>query len=200
MKFAVFASGHGTNLQAIIDAVKKGKIKAQLALVISDNPKAYALKRARKARIKSVFINPRVFTDRKSYDRQMLKYLRCEKIDFVVLAGFMRILSEGFVRRYQGKILNIHPALLPAFRGSEAIAEAFKYGVKVTGVTVHFVDVKVDSGPVIFQEAVGVKSDDTLATLAEEIHKVEHRIYPQAIDLFARGRLQIKGRKVLIRA
>jgi len=199
MKFAVFVSGNGTNLQAIINAVKKGTLKAQLALVLCDNFQAYALKRARKAKIKSVFINPKTYPDRKSYDREMLKYLKQEKIDFIVLAGFMRILSEEFVRKYQGKILNVHPSLLPAFRGGRAIADAFEYGVKVTGVTVHFVDVLVDHGPVILQEAVVVKPNDTLSTLEERIHKVEHQIYPRAIDLFARGRLRLKARKVLVR-
>ncbi len=199
MKFAVLVSGNGTNLQAIIDAVKKKKIRAQLALVICDNPQAYALQRARKAKIKLVFINPQAFADRKSYDREMVKYLKQEKIDFIVLAGFMRILSEEFVRKYQGKILNVHPSLLPAFRGGRAIADAFEYGVKVTGVTVHFVDALVDHGTVVLQQAVAVKPNDTLSTLEKRIHKVEHKIYPRAIDLFARGRLRIRARKVLVK-
>jgi len=198
MKFAVFVSGQGSNLQAIINAVQKGKIKAQLALVICDNPKAYALKRARQANITTVFINPQVFVDRKKYDGEMIKYLQREKIDFIVLAGFMRILSEEFVRKYKGKVLNIHPSLLPAFRGAHAIADAFEYGVKVTGVTVHFVDVQVDHGPVIVQEMVPVKSNDTLSALEKRIHQAEHKLYPKAIDLFARRRLKIRGRKVVM--
>lgn len=194
----MFVSGQGSNLQAIINAVQKGKIKAQLALVICDNPKAYALKRARQANITTVFINPQVFVDRKKYDGEMIKYLQREKIDFIVLAGFMRILSEEFVRKYKGKVLNIHPSLLPAFRGAHAIADAFEYGVKVTGVTVHFVDVQVDHGPVIVQEMVPVKSNDTLSALEKRIHQAEHKLYPKAIDLFARRRLKIRGRKVVM--
>lgn len=195
-RFAVFASGHGSNLQAIIDAVKRKKIKAQLALVFSDKPEAYALTRARKSGIKTLVIEPKVFLDRESFDREVIKNLREERIDFVVLAGFMRILSSVFISEYRHKILNIHPSILPAFKGGHAIREAFDYGAKLTGVTVHFVDEEVDHGPIILQEAVKIDPKDTLETLEAKIHKAEHKIYPVAIDLLARGKLKMMGRVV----
>ena len=198
MRFAVFASGNGTNLQAIIHAVKKGKIKARLALVVSDNPQAYALRRAQKAKVKSLIMSPKDFFHRDDFDSALLTSLRKEKIDFIVLAGYMRILSRGFVRSFRHKILNIHPALLPSFKGAHAIADAFHSSAKTTGVTVHFVDEKVDHGPIILQEAVEISPRDTLKTLEEKIHAIEHRLYPEAIDLFARRRLNITGRKVKI--
>lgn len=198
MRFAVLVSGRGTNLQAIIGALKKGKIKAKLALVLSDNPHACALKRAQKAKIKSLIINPKDFFDRVDADRALLASLRKEKIDFVVLAGYMRIVSATVVRHFRNKILNIHPALLPAFKGAHAIRDAFHAKAKTTGVTVHFIDEKVDNGPIILQEAVDITARDTLKTLEKKIHKVEHRLYPKAIDLFAREKLRVIGRKVKV--
>jgi len=196
MNFAVFVSGNGSNLQAIINTVKRGSIKANLKLVVCDNDKAYALKRAKKAKIKSVIVNPKKFSSREAFDKEVIKILRREKIDFIVLAGFMRILSTHFIRTYRNKIFNIHPALLPAFKGAHAIKDAFDYGVRITGVTVHFVDEKVDHGPIILQQPVAVNRKDTLATLEKKIHAIEHKIYPKAINLFVSGKLKIKGRKV----
>ena len=198
MNFAVFVSGNGTNLQAIINAIKKKVIKAHLALVVCDNSKAFALKRAQKANIKSVFVNPKAFADRVSFDKDLITHLKIEKIDFIVLAGFMRIFSPYFIKRYKNKILNIHPSLLPAFKGAHAIKDAFNYGSKVTGVTVHFVDEKVDHGPIIMQEMLVISPKDTLRKLEERIHKIEHKLYPKVIDLYVRGKLRVKGRKVLI--
>ena len=198
MNFAVFASGRGTNLQAIMGAIQKGRIKARLALVVSDNPRAYALRRAQKAKIKSVIVNPKYFLDKRSFDKALVARLTEEKIDFIVLAGYMRILSPFFVRRFQHRILNIHPALLPFFKGAHAIQDAFECRAKVTGVTVHFVDQKIDHGPIILQESLPINPKDSLASLEKKIHALEHRIYPKAIDLFARGRLKISGRKVRI--
>ena len=168
MNFAVFVSGNGSNLQAIINAVQSKKIKANLSLVVSDNKKAYALKRAQKAKIKSVIIDPRKHPNRKSFDREVLKNLKKENIHFLVLAGFMRILSPVLTSAYRNKILNIHPALLPAFKGAHAIKDAFDYGVKVTGVTVHFVDAKVDHGPIILQKAAAVYPKDSAASLEKK--------------------------------
>ncbi|HOW35514.1 MAG TPA: phosphoribosylglycinamide formyltransferase [Candidatus Omnitrophota bacterium] len=199
MNFAVFASGNGSNLQAIINAVKKGRVRANLKLVVSDNPSAYALKRAKKANIRSIVVEPIGFPDRESFDREIIKRLEQEQIDFIVLAGFMRILSPVFIRKYPHKILNIHPAILPAFKGAHAIKDAFEYGVKVTGVTVHFIDEKVDHGPIILQELVKVSPRGTLASLEKKIHAIEHKIYPKAVDLFARGCIKIHGRTVKIR-
>lgn len=199
MNFAVLASGNGSNLQAIIQAVKAKTIKAHLALVVSDRADAFALERARKAKIPTAVVNPNNFPDRESFDRMLVEQLRASRIDFVVLAGFMRILSPLFVQAFPNKILNIHPALLPAFKGAHAIKDAFEYGVKTTGVTVHFVDEKVDNGAVIVQEPVGILPKDTLAKLERRIHAVEHRIYPKAIAAFAAGKLIVRGRSVAVR-
>lgn len=198
MRFAVFASGFGSNLQAIINAVKKGKIKAELALVVSDNSKAYAIERAQKAKIPYIVINPRECSSPNVFDRRVLKHLYEHKIDFIVLAGFMRILGRYFITAYQNKILNIHPALLPAFKGAHSIDDAFNYGVRVSGVTVHLVDEKIDHGPIILQEAVSITPNDTKETFEKKIHRVEYKLYPKAINLFVRGRLKITGRKVVV--
>lgn len=199
LRFAVFISGSGTNLQAIIDAVKAGEIKgAELALVVSSNKKAYGLRRAEEAGIKTVVFDPKAYTNRQSVDRDIVIRLAQERIDFLVLAGYMRLLTPYFVKKFHRKILNIHPSLLPSFKGVAGIKDAFTYGCKTTGVTVHFVDEKMDHGPIILQDAVKIAENDTLETLEEKVHKLEHRLYPKAIALFAEGRLKIKGRKVEI--
>ncbi|MBU2540460.1 MAG: phosphoribosylglycinamide formyltransferase [Candidatus Omnitrophica bacterium] len=198
MKIAVFASGRGTNLAAIIKAKKKGIINAEISLVVSDNKKALALKKAQRAGIKAVFIDPLRFLSKQEFEAEIIKALEAEGIDLIALAGFMRILSTDFVIRFKNKIINIHPAILPSFKGAHGINEAFDYGVKVTGVTVHFVDEAMDHGPIILQKAVSVDEKDTLETLESKIHKVEHKIYPEAIRLFVEGRLRIEGRKVYI--
>ena len=198
MRFAIFASGHGGNVQAIINAVRKKKIKADLNLVFSDKANAFALKRAQKAKIPTLHLNPKDYAGREDFDRAVLAYLKEHGIDFIVLAGYMRLLSGHFIRQYQDRILNVHPALLPAFKGAQGIRDAFDYGVKVTGVTVHFVVEAMDSGAIILQEAVNVGPKDTLESLESKIHAIEHRIYPQAIGLFACGKLNIKGQKVFL--
>ena len=199
MNFAVLVSGNGSNLEAIIKAVKARKIKANLAVVISDKADAFALVRARKAKIPTVVINPKDFPDRESFDRALVDHLRRASVDFVVLAGFMRILSAHVIKAYPNKIINIHPALLPAFKGAHAVKDAFEFGVKTTGVTVHFVDEQVDNGAIILQEAVIIQPKDTLEKLEQKIHRAEHKIYPQAIHLFATGKLKIEGRSVKVR-
>lgn len=186
-RFAVFASGNGSNLQAIIEALKKKKIAANLAVVISDNKDAFALTRALKAGIPTVTVDPKAFKDRVAMDKAMIKELKDFNVEFVVLAGYMRILSAHFVRTFRHKVLNIHPSLLPSFKGAHAIRDAFAAGVNATGVTVHFVDEKVDHGPIIAQEALPIRKTDTLETLEARIHKLEHRMYPVVIDRFARG-------------
>lgn len=194
MNFAVLVSGNGSNLQAIIEAEKAKRINAKLVLVVSDRQEAYALVRARNAGIPEVFINPKDFPDRASFDKAVLAKLKESSVDFVVLAGFMRILTTAFIEAFPNKIINIHPSLLPAFKGAHAIKDAFHYGVKVTGVTVHLVDEKVDNGEIIAQEAVGILPEDTLQTLETKIHAVEHKLYPEIISLFAQGKLKI-GRR-----
>ncbi len=198
MNIAIFCSGFGSNLQAIIKAIRKGKIKANLALVLSDNKDAPALKRAKRAKIKTVFLDPKLFQGREDFDREVIKNLEQEKIGLIVLAGFMRIISPVLINRYPNKILNIHPALLPSFKGTHSIKEAFEYGSKITGVTVHFVDEKMDHGPIIIQGAVKVEDSDTLESLEAKIHKLEHKFYPEAIRLFTEGRLKIEDRRVKI--
>ena len=199
MKFAVFASGNGGNLQAIIAAVRVGKIRASLHLVVSDRKDAYALVRARKAKVPTLCLDPKDFKDRETFDRAVVARLKEEGIDFIVLAGYMRLFSPYFIRQYPNKIINIHPALLPAFKGTHGIRDAFQYGVKTTGATVHFVVEEMDAGAIIAQEAVAVSPKDTEASLAQKIHRIEHRIYPKAVDLFARGKLKLSGRKVTVK-
>jgi len=198
MNFAVLASGRGGNLEAIIKAIKAGKIEAHLKVVISDKKEAYALEHARQAGVPGIYFDPKDFQDRESFDRAIIGRLLEFKIDFVVLAGYMRLLSSHFIHQYRDKILNIHPSLLPSFKGMHAIKDAFDYGTKVTGPTVHFVNEDMDGGPIILQEPVRVDPHDNVSSLEEKIHQAEHRIYPQAIDLYARGRLKIEGRNVKI--
>lgn len=198
MNIAVFASGRGTNFAAIIRGVKKGKIKSNLSLLVCDNPKAGALGRAKRAGIKVALVKREDFLSKRDFENKIIEHLQEQKIDLIVLAGFMRLLSLEFVQRYKNRILNIHPALLPSFKGVHGIEDAFRYGVKVTGVTVHFVDEKMDHGPIVLQEAVKIKEDDTLESLEAKIHKIEHKIYPQAIKLFVEGKLRTEDRKIKV--
>jgi len=198
MNIAVFASGRGTNFAAIARAVKSGRVKANLSLLVSDNPGAPVLAKAKRAGVKIALIKREDFTSRQEFEREIIRRLEENKIDLVVLAGFMRVLGSGLINSYRNKIINIHPALLPSFKGSEGIKDAFEYGVKVTGVTVHFVDEQMDHGPIILQAAVKIEEDDTLKTLEAKIHKVEHKLYPQALRLFLEGKLKAEARKVKI--
>jgi phosphoribosylglycinamide formyltransferase-1 len=195
---AVFASGRGSNFNVIAKNVASGAIKARLALLLCDQPKAGVIKKANRAKVKVVLIRRENFSSKAEFEGEIIKSLKREKIDLIVLAGFMRILSASFVRRYKGRIVNIHPSLLPSFKGEHGIKDAFAYGVKITGVTVHFVDEEMDHGPVILQKEVIIGKNDTLRTLEEKIHKVEHQIYPEAIKLFIAGRLKLSGRKVRV--
>ena len=198
MNIAVLASGRGSNFSAIAEAVKKGKIKARLSLLVSDNPSAPVILKALRAQVKAVIIAREDYSNRADFENEIIRLLKKEKIGLVVLAGFMRVLSPDFVRNFKNKIINIHPALLPAFKGAHAILDAFFYGAKVTGVTVHFVDEKMDHGPIILQQALVIKGSDTLKSLEKKIHKIEHLLYPEAINIFVKGKLVIKGRKVRI--
>lgn len=201
MRIAVLASGSGTNLQAIIDKLHKNpNIDIEIAVVISDNRKAYALERARRAGIPAVFVDMKKFPSREAFDDEIDRILESYGVELVVLAGYMKVLQPKFVRKWRNKILNIHPALLPSFPGMHAVKQAIDYGVKVTGVTIHFVDEGVDTGPVIAQEPVRVRDDDTEETLLERIHQVEHRLYPEIIKLYAEGKIEVEGRKVRIKS
>jgi len=197
-RIAVFASGFGSNLQALIDYNNKHGLNGDIVLVFSNNKDAFALERAKKNKIKAVFMDPARYSSREQYDSEIIEMLEEEKIDLVVLAGYMFLLSQEFVHRFKNKILNIHPALLPSFKGTHGIKDAYRYGVKVTGVTVHFVDEGLDSGPIILQEAVDIDPDDSVEELEEKIHKVEHKIYPEAVKYFCEDRLEIDGRMVKI--
>jgi len=199
MNIAVLVSGNGTNLQAIIDTVKSGYIKATIALVISDNKQAYALERAKKAGIETLFLDPKVFNSREDFDKEIIKNLKSRNIELICLAGYMRVLTPYFVREYKNRIINIHPALLPSFKGVNGVKDALDWGVKITGPTVHFVTEKVDSGPIIAQTAIEVKDDDTEDALRGRIHKEEHKIYPKAVKDFAEGKLEIRGGRVVHR-
>jgi len=196
---AIFASGRGSNFIALAKAVKTGRLKkANLALLVSDNPHAPVVFKAKKLKVKTALVRPDIFSSVEAFEQRIIKHLKKNRIGLIVLAGFMRILSPRFVRAYKNRIINIHPSLLPSFRGACGIKDAFDYGVKVTGVTVHFVDDKMDHGPIIRQREIRVAEKDTLESLEEKIHKVEHKLYPEAVGLFIRRKLRIRGRKVLI--
>ena len=199
VNIGVLVSGSGTNLQAIIEAIEAGKIKGKICIVISDNPDAYALKRANKHNIETQYINYKEFNDREEYDKIIVSALKERDCDLVVLAGYLKILTPYFINAYKNKIMNIHPALLPSFPGLHVQKKAIDHGVKVSGCTVHFVDEGLDSGPIIIQRAVEVKKDDTEETLTKRILKEEHQIYPRAVQLFAQERLTINGRRVIIK-
>jgi len=194
MRVAVFASGSGTNLQAIIDADIQ---TIEIAVVFTNNPDAYAIERAKKHNIQVEIIDHKNYKTREEYEKHIIEVLDPYKLNLIVLAGFMRILSTVFVRAYKNKIVNIHPALLPSFPGINAGRQALEYGVKYTGVTVHFVDEGVDTGPIILQSVVEIKDEDTEDTLLEKIHEVEHRIYPKAIELISSGEIEVIGRRVI---
>ena len=186
-KLAVLASGNGSNLQAIMDEIRAGSIPADLDVVVSNRRKAFALERAARGGIETRVFPPRSFATREEYDDAIADFLTGRGVDLVVLAGYMRILSPGFVRCFFGRLINIHPALLPRYPGLNAIERAFEAGDQTVGVTVHFVDEGVDSGPIILQEELPVRPDDTLETLTERVHALEHRLYPEAIRRFIRG-------------
>ena len=198
LKLGVLASGGGTNLQSIIDQCQQQQIDAEIVLVLCNNPDAGALQRAEKAGLPQTCINHRDFADRQSFDQAVVARLKEAGVELVVLAGFMRIISEAFVDAFPQRIINIHPALLPAFPGLHVQKKAIEYGARFSGCTVHFVDTGVDTGPIITQAVVPILDDDTEDSLAARILQQEHKIYPKAIQLIAEGRVQIEGRRVRI--
>jgi phosphoribosylglycinamide formyltransferase-1 len=198
LRIGVLASGRGSNLQAIIDAIEAGKLDCRLAVVVSDRADAQALERARKHGTEAVFMDPKAHPTREAFDQAILGVLAEQRVELVCLAGYMRVLSPTFVRALPGLIMNIHPALLPAFPGLHAQRQALQYGVKVSGATVHFVNEGVDTGPIICQAAVPVREDDTEETLAARIIEQEHQLYPRAIRLYAEGRLEVRGLRVYV--
>lgn len=194
-RVAVLASGSGTNLQALLD---DPVVRPCIALVMSDREGAQALKRARDAGVRAVFVDPAPSPDRDAYGRILLDQLQAERIEHVVLAGFMRILSGEVVRAFDGHMLNVHPSLLPAFPGARAVPDALAWGARLSGVTVHLVDEEVDHGPIVAQEAVPVLPDDDEDTLHARIQEAEHRLYPRAVRWLIEGRLKVEDRRVHI--
>jgi phosphoribosylglycinamide formyltransferase-1 len=194
----VLVSGRGSNLQAIVDAIGAGRLHAKIGIVISDNPQAPALKRIAGFDIPTAVIERSRFSDKQQFEQAFIEELNLHHVDLVVLAGFMRILSPYFITAFQGRIMNIHPSLLPSFPGLHPQEQALQHGVKLSGCTVHFVDEGTDSGPIILQEAVPVLDTDNAEELAERILHVEHVLYPRAINLFCEDRLLIEGRRVKI--
>lgn len=193
---AILASGTGSNFAAIAAAVKKNRLRCHLKLLVCDTPGAGVLAKAAAAKVPAMLVRRQDFPDKTRFETAIINRLKREHIDLVVLAGYMRMLSPAFVKAFAGRIINIHPALLPSFKGMHAIEDALAYGAKVTGVTVHFVDEEMDHGPIILQQAVEIKNKDTAASLAQRVHAVEHLLYPKAIALFCAGKLKQKGRKV----
>ena len=199
INLGVLVSGSGSNLQAIIDNIESGKLDAIIRVVISNVPGVRALKRAKNHNIPTVVIDHENFSTREEFDREAVAVLKSYSIDLVIMAGFMKILTPVFLRAFSGKIMNIHPALLPSFQGLHVQQKAFDYGVKFSGCTVHFADEGVDTGPIIIQAVVPVYDGDTADNLQQRILKEEHRIYSQAIQFSAEGRLEIDGRRVRIK-
>lgn len=195
----ILASGRGSNLQSIMDAIDKGRMQAAVGVVITDKPEAKALERARLAGIPAVCVDRKKCASKEAFEQALVAQLRAHDVTLVILAGFMRILSPYFVREFKDHIMNIHPSLLPAFGGAHAHRDVLAYGVKVSGCTIHFVDEGMDSGPIILQDTVPVLADDTEETLAARVLEKEHSLYPRAIELYVKGSLAVQGRHVVIK-
>ena len=194
MNLAIFASGNGSNFAALVKAVKEKKIKAKLVVLVSDKPEAFVIKRAQKERITVILVKREDFASRIDFETAIIQRLKNYRIDLIALAGFMRMLSPDFVKLYCNRIINIHPSLLPAFKGAHAIKDALNAKVGFTGVTVHFVDQEMDHGPLILQKQIKIKRAETLSSLEKRIHVLEHKLYPQAIKLFLDGKIRkVKG-------
>jgi phosphoribosylglycinamide formyltransferase-1 len=200
MKIAVLASGSGTNLQALIDQLHQDKNSGvEIAVVISDRRKAYALTRAKEAGIPAHVVRVRDFPNRDAFDAEISKILEGCEVELIVLAGFMKLFQPAFVRKYHNRIINIHPSLLPAFPGAHPVQDTIAYGVKISGVSVFFIDEGVDAGPIIAQVSVPVFDNDDEESLLKRIHIEEHKLYPQVVRWYAEGKLDIVGRKVLVK-
>ena len=197
LMLAVLVSGRGSNLQAIIDNIENDDLPAKISLVISNFENAFALERARRHGIECLFLNPKSYPDRNHYEEALVEKIQSKSVDLVCLAGFMRILSKYFIDAFSGRIINIHPSLLPAFPGLNVQKQALEHGSRFSGCTVHYVNEEVDAGPIILQAVVPIYDEDNEASLSERILEQEHTIYPEAIRLIAEGRLTISGRRVL---
>jgi len=194
---AILISGRGSNLQAIIDAITDGRLAARIAVVISNRPDAAGLDRAARAGIETLVVPHKGYADRADYDRRLAYELKTRGVELVCLAGFMRLLGPAFIDQFPNAVLNIHPSLLPAFPGLDAQRQAFDHGVKIAGATVHLVTAELDAGPIVAQDAITVRDEDTVESLAARILELEHRLYPAAIDRLCRGRWVVAGRRVV---
>ena len=199
LKIAVFASGSGSNFQALTEAVRQTGIPAEVALLVCDKPAARVVQRAEALGVQTFLFRPKDYPSREDYEQEIVRRLEAEGVGLIVLAGYMRLITDVIVKPYYGKMINIHPALLPSFPGVGAIRQALEHGVKLTGVTVHFVDGGMDSGPIIAQRAVEVREGDTEETLGDRIHAVEHELLPQAVRWIAEDRVTLSDRKVSVR-
>jgi phosphoribosylglycinamide formyltransferase-1 len=201
LKLAIFGSGSGTNCQAIIDAVEAGTLDAEIKCILSDVKDATMLERARKHNIPAVWIDCAPFKTKLDGEgeQHVLKILEEHDVDFIALAGFMRIIKDGLLNAYAGRIINIHPSLLPSFPGLDGGKQAFEYGVKFTGCTVHFVDAGVDTGAIINQKIVAIENEDTLETMMQKLHAQEHIAYPEALQWIAEGRIKFDGRRITLK-
>lgn len=200
LRLAVFASGNGSNFQAIVDAVQDGRLHAEVALLVCDKPQAKVLERARQAGVPVFVFEAKQYARREDYEVEIVRQLEASGVELIVLAGYMRLITSVLVEPWYGRMINIHPALLPAFPGVNGIGQALAYGVKVTGVTVHFVDGGMDSGPIIAQTAVVVRDDDTAESLAVRMHAAEHELLVGVLAAFSERRVLLEGRKVSVRA
>lgn len=198
-RIAVFLSGRGTNFRALHEAIRAGKIDAEIVLVLSNKEDAPGLQSARERNLEALYINPKLFPNREDYDQAIVTELRRREVDLVCLAGYMRILTPVLCREFRNRIMNIHPALLPSFPGLHVQQKALDWGVKFSGATVHFVAEEVDMGPIILQAVVPVLQDDTEETLSARILQEEHKIYPESVRLFFEGKLEVRGRRVFVR-
>lgn len=201
LRIGILASTKGTDMQAIIDAIKSKRLNAMISIVVSNKESAFVLERARSSNIRAIFIDA-AGKEREEYDKEVAKELDKNKVDLVLLIGYMRLLSPWFVRRYKNKIINIHPSLLPAFAGgmgNDVHKKVLEHGCRITGCTLHFVDESVDSGPIIMQKAVEISGNETIDSLKEKVQKAEQEIILKAIDLFDKGRIKIEGRKAIIK-
>ncbi|AHV95556.1 phosphoribosylglycinamide formyltransferase [Paenibacillus sabinae] len=199
-RIAVFASGQGSNFAALAQAQREGRLGGGvIELLVSDRPEAPVAQRAQEAGIASLLLRPKDFDSREQYEARIVEELKRREIGLIVLAGYMRLITPVLLAPYEGRIINIHPSLLPAFAGKDAIGQALDYGVKLTGVTVHFVDGGMDTGPVIAQRALAVEDGDTADSLAERIHRIEYELYPEVVAAFAAGKIKLDGRKATVR-
>jgi phosphoribosylglycinamide formyltransferase-1 len=197
-RIAVFASGEGSNFQALVDAARNGGLGASIDLLVCDKPASRVVQRAQDAGVECHLFTPKNYDSREAYEAEIVEVLESKNIDLVVLAGYMRLLTSVVVDRYAGRLINIHPSLLPAFAGKDAIGQALEYGVKITGVTVHFVDGGMDTGPIIAQHPVPILPEDTAESVSHSIHAAEQQLYPEVVSWFAQGWVQLEGRQVTV--